>query len=657
MIAAMRDELEEPAGLGLSWMWLTLAAAGATTLIITLVLMLADATRERDESLRLQVGSSDRIILAATFESTMARSEAALGRFVISGDTSLGTVYADNWRRSGLALERLAQISRNAEQRARLATMRTAWSVRGRELGDVAIRTTYRQNSEALSYYYKIRTSGALDQLTTGIEGFIEYERNVLGARGAKVDAQISRANLLTTLVSIVGVLVVTGTGILAFVALRAAQRRAVEEERSKSLEEAVDARTAELTATNARLLTEMATREDAEAKLRQAHKMDAVGQLTGGIAHDFNNMLAVILGGIELAKRRLIDGKENPGRHLDSALEGANRAAALTKRLLAFARSEPLLPSAVDPDALIAGMSDLLDRTLGERIIVRHVSDSGGAAIFADRHQLENAILNLAVNARDAVDAKGSGTGTLTISTASVALMDEEISGLSAGAFVRIAISDTGVGMDRTVMDRVFEPFFTTKAAGDGTGLGLSQVFGFVRQSYGTVTVDSVVGSGTTVSIYLPVHQGVAEAVTGIAVDTSSAIRTEIEILVVEDDRRVLTATMEALRELGHQPVECFGTDGAESILQAHPDVTLIVSDVLMPGMTGPELIQVFRRSRPELRAIYVTGYAGDAASAEDFGDDVVLRKPFTINALQAAIDAALSDGSPRSLETRAAA
>ncbi|MEP6784704.1 MAG: ATP-binding protein [Sphingomonadales bacterium] len=654
---AMRDEANEPTGRRLSRFWLALAAVGATATIVALVLMLAETTRARDQALRLQGGSSDRVILAATFESAMTRSEAALGRFVISGDNALGTVYSDNWRRSGLILDRLDQVSREEAQAKRVDALQAAWPVRGRELADVAIRTTYRQNSEALSLYYKIRSSRALDQLTSGIAAYIEQERAILAARNQTVDVLVYRANLLSTLVSIVGVLFVTGAGILGFLTLRSAQNRAHEQERAEALEEAVDARTAELKASNARLLTEMANREDAEAKLRQAQKMEAVGQLTGGIAHDFNNMLAVILGGIELAKRRLIDGKESPERHLDSAMEGASRAAALTKRLLAFARSEPLLPTAMDPDALIDGMSDLLDRTLGERITVRHVSDCDGWAIFADRHQLENAILNLAVNARDAIAEKGTGSGTLTVATACVALTDDEISGLSAGRYVRIAISDTGVGMDRAVLERVFEPFFTTKSASDGTGLGLSQVFGFVNQSHGSVTVDSVVGTGTTVSIYLPVHQGSADIATRKPDSAVVATHAGIEVLVVEDDRRVLTATMEALAELGHRPIECFGTAGAEVTLAANPDVALVVSDVLMPGMTGPELIQVFRKSRPDLRAIYVTGYAGDVASAADFGDDVVLRKPFTIGALQAAIDKALSHDAPRPLETRAAA
>jgi signal transduction histidine kinase len=306
---------------------------------------------------------------------------------------------------------------------------------------------------------------------------------------------------------------------------------------------------------------------------------MDAVGQLTGGIAHDFNNMLAVVLGGVELAKRRLEDGQDDPRRHLDSAMEGAHRAAALTKRLLAFARAEPLLPTATDADALITGMSDLLDRTLGERITVRHLARAGGWPIFADRHQLENALLNLAVNARDAMEATGKGNGTLTVATAQVTLARDEVPDLDAGDYVRLAVSDTGTGMERAVLDRIFEPFFTTKASDKGTGLGLSQVFGYVRQSGGTVTVDSMVGTGTTVSIYLPRHAGDA-----VAADDRTGNRVvdpatkSAKILVVEDDRRVLAATIDALTELGHKPIACLGPEEAAAQLSAHPDIALLL-------------------------------------------------------------------------------
>ena len=506
----MRDKAADETARWRTWLWLALAASGIAALTVALVFWLASANRARDAALDLQSNSSERIILVATFDATMARSEAALGRFVISGDRSLGTLYSDNWNNSGILLGRLEMTARNdAVQRARVAELREAWKARGDELAETAIRTSYRQNSEALATYYRIRTSPALDRLGALTTAVIGHERELLARRTTVADARTGQANTLTVVVSIVGIALVAGAALLAFVGLRAAERRRREEERSAELEDAVAARTAELSAANAQLVAEMATRQAAEARLLQAQKMDAVGQLTGGIAHDFNNMLAVVLGGVELAKRRMSDGKDDPTRYLDSALEGANRAAALTKRLLAFARAEPLLPTPTDPDALIADMSDLLDRTLGERIAVRHLTRTGDWPIFADRHQLENALLNLAVNARDAMEAKGAGGGTLTIATAQVALKKGEVNDLATGDYLRIAVSDTGTGIDRAVVDRIFEPFFTTKPTGQGTGLGLSQVFGYVRQSGGTVTVDSSVGTGTTVSIYLPRYTG----------------------------------------------------------------------------------------------------------------------------------------------------
>lgn len=639
-----------------TWLWLTLAASMCAT--VALVIWLASANRGRDAALELQSNSSERIILVTTFDATMARSEAALGRFVISGDRPLGTLYSDNWNNSGVLLGRLEMASRNdVVQRARVAELRAAWKARGDELAETGIRTSYRQNSEALATYYRIRTSPALDRLNALTTEVIGHERAVLARRTTVADARTGQANMLTVVVSVVGIALVAGAALLGFVGLRAAERRRREEERSAELEDAVAARTAELSAANEQLVAEMVTRQAAEARLLQAQKMDAVGQLTGGIAHDFNNMLAVVLGGVELAKRRMSDGKADPTRYLDSALEGANRAAALTKRLLAFARAEPLLPTAADPDTLISDMSDLLDRTLGERITVRHLARTGNWPIFADRHQLENALLNLAVNARDAMDAKGNG-GTLTIATAQVSTREGEVNDLAPGDYVRIAVSDTGTGIDRAVFDRIFEPFFTTKPAGQGTGLGLSQVFGYVRQSGGTVTVDSTIGTGTTVSIYLPRHHGALSKAREMGTELPSAIQARsVQILVVEDDRRVLSATIDALAELGHDAIACLGSEAAEAELNRCPGVELLVTDVLMPGRTGPELAADLRSARPDLKVVYVTGFSGDIASADAFGDDIVLRKPFTIGALGSAVDRALASDTVVTLETRAAA
>jgi CheY-like chemotaxis protein len=249
-------------------------------------------------------------------------------------------------------------------------------------------------------------------------------------------------------------------------------------------------------------------------------------------------------------------------------------------------------------------------------------------------------------------------GGGTLTIATAQVAVRPDEIAELDAGSYVRIAVSDTGSGIERAVLDRIFEPFFTTKATGKGTGLGLSQVFGYARQSGGTVTVDSIVGTGTTVAIYLPRHTADAAKsgdVSGEVARVTAAA--PAKILVVEDDRRVLTATVDALLELGHVPVACLGPDDAAAQLRHHPDIDLLVSDVLMPGQTGPELASALRAFRPDLKVVFVTGFTGDIASADAFGSDTVLRKPFTIGTLGAAIDAALGEVPAATLETRAAA
>ena len=656
MLGAMRDWASEgEPGRRLTWLWVVLAAAVAAAVLIALVIMLASASRSRDAALRLQDRSSSRMILAAKLDATIARSEAALGRFVISTDAANGGLYADDWRRGGLLLDQLAANSHaSSQQEAELTALQAAWRRRGDELGSVALRTTYGQNSEALSIYYRIRTTPALTDLSDRLDNVIASESAVLSQRSATVDARILEANRLASLVSIVGVALLGGIGFLVWSLLRGAQQQREEEVRSAELEDAVADRTSELIAANDRLVAEMETRAATEAQLRQAQKMDAVGQLTGGIAHDFNNMLAVVLGGMELAKRRITDGKDDPVRHLDNAMEGANRAVALTKRLLAFARAEPLLPHATDPDALIEGMSDLIDRTLGDRIAVRLIARADGWPIFVDPHQLENALLNLAVNARDAME----NAGTLTIATAPVTLGPGDVEGLGGGDYVRISVSDTGVGIERAVLDRIFEPFFTTKAAGRGTGLGLSQVLGYVSQSGGTVTVDSVVGTGTTVSLYLPRHQGQAGSVVRIAsaVDTA-VVRSGVELLVVEDDRRVLTATVDALTELGHRPLACLGPDDASALLDAHPQISLVLSDVLMPGMTGPELVAQLRAKRPDLRVIFVTGFAGDVASAEAFGGDAVLRKPFTMAALGAAIDRALADPAFAALEQRDAA
>ncbi len=408
------------------------------------------------------------------------------------------------------------------------------------------------------------------------------------------------------------------------------------ERERAETLEAAVLAATEDLQA-------EARERETAEAKLRQIQKLDAVGQLTGGIAHDFNNMLAVVLGGIELAKRHHAEGGGEVARHLDSAAEGATRAAALTRRLLAFARAESLAPVSVEAGTVVTGMSDLIDRTLGDGIRVDARDDGSRWHVWVDRHGLENAIINLAVNARDAMD----GRGDLTIATGSATLSEHQIGHCAAGDYVTVCATDTGCGMSPDVVERVFEPFFTTKPIGRGTGLGLSQIFGFVQQSHGEIAIRSAPGEGCSVTLYLPRHVAattVASLPSPAVAELRPATTGGLDILVVEDDPRVLSATVDVLEDLGHRPIGCSDPLCAEAMAEQHGAFDLILSDVLMPGKTGPELIAELAPKMPSLAVLFVTGFAGDAAEHDGFGGHTVLRKPYTIAALSAAIDAAIA-------------
>jgi CheY-like chemotaxis protein len=353
--------------------------------------------------------------------------------------------------------------------------------------------------------------------------------------------------------------------------------------------------------------------------------------------------MLAVVVGGLDLARRKLSGPRREVEFQLDNALEGATRAAALTRRLLAFARAEPLLPVAAAPAELIETMLDLVDRSIGERIVVRTRFPEEVWHVRVDTNQLENAILNLAVNARDAMD----GEGQLAITVENETLASDEVAELPAGDYVRISVSDTGAGIAPENLDRVFEPFFTTKPVGKGTGLGLSQIFGFARQSGGGVTIESKLGVGTTVSLYLPR----SAAASAEAVEARNAPRPGLpapaagtEILVVEDDPRVSRATVGSLEELGYRPIPCSSGHEALEVLAREPDIQLIITDVMMPEMTGPELVREATRLYPWIAILFVTGYVGEAGEAEDLAGYDLLRKPFTVAGLAEAVAAALS-------------
>ena len=584
----------------------------------------------------MQTHSYEVMILSANLSGTIARAEASLGRYVISTDTRLGQAYSADWQLAGQQLARLDLITHdNPQQQASIRQLRRAFDTRNEELSAIALNTFYKRNSQALGLYYKAGAAPSLVEINRLLALITTQESDVLGERTGVAMRSVARSSGLASALSAFGILLVLGAVALGWLTLTALGQRAVaraeaQSERDRAIDlEAAVARASEV------LLAQ-------ESKLRQVQKMEAVGQLTGGIAHDFNNMLAVVLGGLELAKRQIDLDPRAAHRHIDNATEGANRAAALTRQLLAFSREEALRSEPIAPVALVTGMSDLLDRTLGDaiRVELRTAGDSGWL-IRSDRHQLENAVLNLAVNARDAM----SGRGTLTIAAAAVTLAENAVGTCRAGDYVALSVTDTGCGMTPDLMERVFEPFFTTKPAGKGTGLGLSQVFAFVRQADGVVGLNSTVGTGTTVTLYLPRYEVDTLAPPQVEIAAPRPVdQPALDILVVEDDPRVLVATMGALAELGHRAVACDDPLAAPAMLDSLGRVDLIVSDVLMPGQTGPEMIAALQARHPETAVLFVTGYAGDAGGEAEFGGHHVLRKPFTLVGLERAIAAAVA-------------
>ncbi|HEX5327049.1 MAG TPA: ATP-binding protein [Acetobacteraceae bacterium] len=390
-----------------------------------------------------------------------------------------------------------------------------------------------------------------------------------------------------------------------------------------------------DLAEANRNLVAEIGQREQIEAALRQAQKMEAIGQLTGGVAHDFNNLLQVILGNLERLQRRTRDTDPQSARLAASAMRGADRAAILTHRLLAFSRRQPLAPRTLEANKLVAEMSELLSRTIGESIQMHTVLAGGLWLCFADANQLESALLNLAVNARDAMP----GGGRLTIETAN-AHLDEAYAraasdDISPGHYVMIAVTDTGTGMPAEVLAKAFEPFFTTKDIGQGTGLGLSQVYGFVRQSGGHVKIYSEPGQGTTVKLYLP-RLVAAERPPVRSPERESIPSGDLSetILVVEDQDDVRALTGATLRDLGYDVIEAADGAAALRVIKRGATVRLLFTDIGLPGgLNGRELADEARRRRPDLAVLFTTGYARNAIVHHGRLDPGVefLGKPFS--------------------------
>jgi PAS domain S-box-containing protein len=382
------------------------------------------------------------------------------------------------------------------------------------------------------------------------------------------------------------------------------------------------------------------------EDQLRQAQKMEAIGHLTGGVAHDFNNLLTVIMGNLEHLDRILPPAQPSQ-RIIAAALRGASRAAILTHRLLAFSRRQPLSPQVLSVNKLVAGMSDLMHRTLGEAIFIETVLAGGLWPTLADSNQLENALINLAINARDAMPDGGK----LTIETANTHLddayarMHDEV---QPGQYVGIFVTDTGIGMSTETAAQAFDPFFTTKEIGQGTGLGLSQVYGFIKQSGGHVKIYSEVGDGTTVKLYLPRHRG-AEDLTDDRQEAQRVPQGRSElVLVVEDDPDVRDYTVEMVGDLGYSVLSAPDGASALRLLDSNREVSLLFTDVGLPGgMNGRQLADQARRRRPRLKVLYTTGYARNAIVHQgrlDPGVEVIF-KPFTYSDLATRIRRVLDD------------
>lgn len=388
-----------------------------------------------------------------------------------------------------------------------------------------------------------------------------------------------------------------------------------------------LESRAAALTASNAELTHQVGERAKAEEQLRQAQKMQALGQLTGGIAHDFNNLLTVIQGSADMLQRPGLP-EERRTRYADAIVQAAARAAALTSQLLAFARRQPLKPEVIDVNMMVAGMTELLDRTLGERVRVETDLADGVCTVEADRAQLVSAVLNIAVNGRDAMPEGG----TLRIATAR--LTGEQ------GPMIALSVTDSGSGMDPGTIERAMEPFFTTKAAGKGTGLGLSQVYGFASQSGGELRIESAPGQGTRVTILLPCSELEQSGMPEDRQAPSDGARTG-SVLLVEDNEEVGEFAEALLRELGHRVVRTRSGNEAMEVARA-AEFDVVLSDVVMPGMSGLELAEALGTLRPELPVILTTGYS-DEISRSGAGGRPVLLKPYRLDTLSSVIDAAL--------------
>ena len=547
--------------------------------------------------------------------SLITDAESGQRGYLLTGQSAYLNPYQKATARIPIELEALReQTADNSRQRQHFFLLRANLQQKLSFLSGSIALVQLGRGSEAVAMVRTDKGRRYMEKIRLMLSSMIAEEDRLLGERAA----DLGWFNTASRFVLLISTLLVTG---LAYFAVRDASRRLT------ALDDGQQ-----------RLTEEVQERRSAQSQVVQLQKMEAVGQLTGGIAHDFNNMLAVVISSLDIARRRLASAEPlTATKYIDSAMEGAELAASLTASLLAFARRQPLEPKVLDPNALVSGMAEMLRRTLGENFQVETVLAGGLWQVCADGAQIESSLINLAVNARDAMPDGGK----LTIETGNREL-DERYAAdheeVTAGQYVMLSVTDIGIGMSQEVIDRVFEPFFTTKEVGRGTGLGLSQVFGFLKQSNGHVKIYSEVGRGTTIKLYLPRHVGNV-VVDSVRLDNVEIQRASAEetVLVVEDRAQVRRTTADALQELGYRVIEAADGDKALQQLATQPQIDLLFTDIMMPGMTGRQLADRATAERPDLKVLYTTGYTRNAIVHNGIVDYGVsfLAKPFSIEAL----------------------
>jgi signal transduction histidine kinase/ActR/RegA family two-component response regulator len=588
-------------------------AAVVALVIVGLAQLHNDRVRWIRHTLEVQNALSD-------LGSAINQVEALQRGYMLTGEDVYLRPYARNMKGIAAQTQHIQALTvDNASERAAMTKLLPAVQRKQAEL-DTAVNLRRAGDPRADDSLHDGSTRSLTAQIILILRGMHQTEDGLLAARTREADL-LNEALLVA--------IAATAVLVLVFSALWVEQER----KSGKALASAY----AELTATHAELMSAMASRAAAEGQVRQMQKMEAVGQLTGGIAHDFNNMLAVVIGNLNMIQRRMAKGRTDVGNFVESAMEGANRAATLTGRLLAFSRQQPLAPEPIDPNRLVIGMSDLLARTLGETIVVETVLGAGLWRTQCDSTQLESALVNLAVNARDSMPDGGK----LTIETVNTHLDADyaEDAGAKPGQYVMIAVTDTGVGMTPDVVEKAVDPFFTTKPVGKGTGLGLSQVYGFVKQSGGHFRIYSEPRQGTTVKIYLPRLFGPQAEIAAPAPRAKAVPHNELKhtVLLVEDDERVRQFALEALLDLGYRVVEADSAARAMGHLQTDAQVDLLLTDIVMPETNGRQLAEQAVRLKPSLPVLYMTGFTRNAVVHNGMLDPGVnfLPKPFTIDQL----------------------